>query len=114
MRVVYRGTPLVNALSKGTQIKATMGCWVGREVPPRPLQHGATAKLVSARIMNEGHRNLDQPLQKLALRLRSVTPDILQNLMRFKELGGVEEGDAALHVGGLRHASVSHERGVRS
>ena len=44
--------------------------------------------------MNKGHRNLDQPLQKLALRLRSVTPDILQNLMRFKELGGVEEGDA--------------------
>jgi hypothetical protein len=44
--------------------------------------------------MNEGHRNLDQPLQELTLRLRSVTPDILQNLMRFKELGGVEEGDA--------------------
>lgn len=51
--------------------------------------------------MNERHRHLNQALQELALRRRRRPPDILQNLMRFKELGGVEQGDA-VQISGAR------------
>ena len=55
--------------------------------------------------MVESHGGLDQPLQELALRLRSLPPDILQDLMGFKELGGVEKSDP-VKVRRLRTPSI--------
>src|SRR5215470_12713323 len=45
-------------------------------------------------MMVKGHRDLDQPLQKLALRFGRLPPDILKRLVGFKELGSIEQPDA--------------------
>jgi hypothetical protein len=42
----------------------------------------------------EGDGDLDEALQKLALGLGSGPPDILQDLVGFKELGGIKEDKA--------------------
>ena len=44
--------------------------------------------------MVKGHRDLDQPLQKLALRFGRLPPDILKRFVGFKELGSIEQPDA--------------------
>ena len=42
--------------------------------------------------MMKGDRDLDQALKKLAFGFRGRPPDILQDFVGFKEMGGVEEG----------------------
>lgn len=51
----------------------------------------------------KGDRHLDQPLQELAVRLGSGPPDIFQDLVGVKELGGVEERDAVLKSVAVMH-----------
>ncbi|HST10464.1 MAG TPA: hypothetical protein VLL05_08795 [Terriglobales bacterium] len=85
-------SPLIDALAQGIQVKALMFRRVCREIPVGPLQQRPAANPVPPRIVMKGDRHLDQPLQKLAFRLRGRAPDILQDLVGFKEMGGVEEG----------------------
>lgn len=42
--------------------------------------------------MMQTDRDLNQPLKELALRFRGRAPDILQDFMSFKEMGGIEQG----------------------
>jgi hypothetical protein len=65
---------------------------IGRQVPASPLQQRSAADVVPGRIMMKGDRDLDEALKKFAFRLRRRPPDILQDFVGFKEMGGVEKG----------------------
>ncbi len=57
--------------------------------------------------------NLNQSLKKLALRLGRSAPDILQDFVSFKELGGIKEFDTAQQAIGMHGTSVAYGRAVR-
>jgi hypothetical protein len=61
------------------------------QVASGTLKQGAASHGISARMMVEGHRNLDQSLQKPAFGLGRDAPDILQDLVSFKETVLVEK-----------------------
>jgi hypothetical protein len=65
---------------------------IRRQVPACALQERSAADAVPLRIMMKGDRDLDQALKKFAFRLRRGPPDILQDFVGFKEMGGVEKG----------------------
>ncbi len=61
-------------------------------------------------MMMQGDGDLDKALQKLALRLGSGTPDILQQLVGFKELGGIKEDKALMEKTiQIAFARVTHD-----
>jgi hypothetical protein len=102
-RLIEGCTPSLEAFLQGLQVDAAVFSGIPRKVPPGALQQRPAANLVSARIMMKGDCDLDQPLQELAFRLRSLPPDILKDLVGVKELGGVEQGDAVLKSVAVMH-----------
>ena len=69
---------------------------VSRQVALGPSQQRTATHHVPARVMVESHSDLNKSLKKLALRLGRGAPDILQNFVGFKELGGIKEFDAVM------------------
>jgi hypothetical protein len=82
--------PLINAVVEGGEVKTLVLRGIGGQVSPSALQQRPAAQVIPLRIMMKGNGDLNQPLKKLALRLRSGAPDILQDFVGFKEMGGVE------------------------
>jgi len=64
-------------------------------------------------VVVESNRNLDESLKKFALRLGRSAPDIRQDFVSFKELGGIKEFDTAQQAIGMHGTSVAYGRAVR-
>lgn len=92
MALVQSNSPTVDLLAKRIEINPTMPGGIGRQVPASPFQQRSAADAVPRRIMMKGDRDLDEALKKLAFRFRRRPPDILQDFVGFKEMGGVEKG----------------------
>ena len=90
--MVESTSPAVDLLAERIQINPAMPGGIGRQVPASPFQQRSAADAVPRRIMMKGDRDLDQALKKFAFRLRRGPPDILQDFVGFKEMGGVEKG----------------------
>lgn len=65
-----------------------------RKIAQPALQQRSAADNVPGGMVVEGDGDLNQALQKLALGLGSNPPDILQDLVGFKELGRIKEDKA--------------------
>jgi hypothetical protein len=83
-------------VAKKGQFQSRMPLGIRREVAKATLQQRPATNEVSRRMMVKGNRDLDQTLEKFAFWRVSLPPDILQRLVGFKELGGVEEPDALM------------------
>lgn len=91
MAAVERIAPSVERVEQRSQVQSPVLFGIQRQITPGALQQRPAAHSVPARVMVQGHRNLDQSLQKLAFRFGRGTPDILQDLVRFKETVLIEE-----------------------
>ena len=90
--LVESASPAIDLLAERIQINPAMPGGVGCQVPARPFQQRSAADLVARRIMMKGDCDLDEALKKLAFRLRRGPPDIFQDFVGFKEMGGIEKG----------------------
>jgi hypothetical protein len=86
--------PLIDAMPEGNEIETVMVRGIGSQISPATFQQRPAAHGISLGIMMQGDGDLNQPLKKLALRLRSSPPDILQDFVGFKEMGGVEQAQS--------------------
>jgi len=105
--MVERVAPLVDSPEEGRQVQSPMLVGIQGQVAPSALEQGAASHRIPARMMVQRHRNLDQSLQKPALWLGREAPDILQDLVCFKEVGSVEKRDPMADVFGLHDTSVA-------
>jgi hypothetical protein len=91
---LQRQAPLLNSVTKEGEIQSGMPIRIRREIAQPALQQGSAADNVPGGMMVESDGDLNQALQKFALGRGSGSPDILQDLVGFKELGGIKEDKA--------------------
>jgi hypothetical protein len=89
--MVESSAPTIDLESQRIQIDAAMPGGIRRQIPVGAFEQRSAADGVPIRIMMQGDRDLDQALKKLAFGFRRRPPDILQDLVGFKEMGGVEQ-----------------------
>jgi hypothetical protein len=89
--LVESASPAIDLVAERIQIDTAMPGGIRRQVPASPFQQRSAADAVPRRIMMQGDSDLDQALKKLAFWLRRGPPDILQDFVGFKEMGGVEQ-----------------------
>ena len=89
--MVESSAPPIKFVPQRIQIDAAMAGGIRRQIPAGAFEQRSATRLVPPRIMMQGDCNLDQALQKFAFGLRLRPPDILQDFVGFKEMGGVEQ-----------------------
>ncbi len=87
LALVKRSAPLVNRVKQRSQIHSSVLLGIRRQIAPGSFQQRTAAHLVSPGVMVQGHGDLNQPLQELALRLGRRPPDIFEDLVSLKEVG---------------------------
>ncbi len=89
-----RQSPLLDLVAKEGEFQSGMPVRIGREIAQTAQQQRSAAHDVASGMVVKGDGDLDKALQKLALGLGSGSPDILQDFVGFKELGGIKEDKA--------------------
>lgn len=78
-----------------------MGRFVGAETPRCLLELALAARPVPAAGMQPGDRDVDEPLEEVALGSRGLAPLVLQLLVRLEVVAGADEVEASFepHAG---------------
>jgi hypothetical protein len=80
---------------------------IARQIALSARQQRFAAHEVSTRMMVECHRDLNESLKKLSFGLGRCAPDILEDLVSFEVLTGIEELDAMKKIVGEHAMSVA-------
>lgn len=94
--MVESSAPPIEFVPQRIQLDAAMAGGIRREIAAGALEQRSATRTVAPRIMMQGDRDLDETLQKFAFGLRFRPPDILQDFVGFKEMGGIEQPKALI------------------
>ena len=89
--------PIGQQIAQALDIKFRERTFRAHQIPNAPLQHRPRPNQIAPRLMMERDRQLHQPLQMPASKRtpRTLSPRILQHLMRLEELPGIKKFNSA-------------------
>ena len=112
--VLERLLPGAERLQQGRKFKTVMLFRKNGKVSRCPPEQGSTSRNISARMVMECDRNLNESLEEFAILRRGGTPHIFQDLVCQKVLAGVKELNAFATAGrgrarcGGKHRCILH------
>jgi hypothetical protein len=87
-------SPGVERVAQGREFNAAELFRIGFEVARGPRQQRTGAGPISAAVVVQSDRNLDQSLQEFLLRVMRLTPEILEHFVGLEEFFAVEQLDS--------------------